>query len=171
MAGEKTAASAARADAPPDPAWPAELAATLGQVRQLLEAEQADQALEFLSQQKADSVWLTNAAGVCLLRLGQSQRALEVLRGLVLGGAGFSLRQDVPTRFKSNYATAQLLCGMHAACAVTLAQARDEADASVQRLRSGIRRWERSLPFWTRLGRAFGADGGAVTLDFPPGDL
>jgi hypothetical protein len=154
---------------PPDPAWPAELARPLSQARQLLQVEGPAEALEFLSQVKGQSPWLTNAVGVCLLRAGQTQRALELFRGLALGG-GFSLRDDVPVRFKTNYATAQLLCGMHAACAITLSQTRAESDPSVRRLREGIRRWQKGLSFWQRCRLLFGADVGPVTLD-QPGEL
>jgi hypothetical protein len=154
----------------PDPAWPADVAPTLARVRQMLHAEGPEKALEFLSRSKADSPWLTNAVGVCLLRLGQAQRALDTFRGLALGGTGFGLREDAPVRFKANYAAAQLLCGMHAACVITLSQARAESDPSVRRLREGIRRWQGTLSFWQRCRLFLGSDVGPVTLE-QPGEL
>jgi hypothetical protein len=114
---------------------------------------------------------VTNARGVCLLRLGEALRALELFRGLTLG-AGPGLKHDAPTVFKTNYATAQLLTGNHTGFVITLGQAQDEGHPSVRRLRDSVRRWERQMSFWERVcyhvrGRA----DRPVELDFPPGDL
>src|SRR5262245_58160211 len=126
--------------------WPADVAGLLGRVEQELQAQGPRAALEVLDRAKATGPWPTNARAVCLLRLGEAQAALELLRGLVLDGAG--LRDTVPTVFKVNYATAQLLSGNLTSCIVTLGQARDEGHPAVQRLRGAIRRWHQGLSFW-----------------------
>src|SRR5687767_13405802 len=113
--------------APPEAqasAWPAQQAAALGRVAELLGRDGPQAALDYLDRSKDTSAWLANARAVCLLRLGQPQRALDVLRGLALGGIG-GLKADAPTVFKTNYATAQLLTGNVTGCVVTLGQARD----------------------------------------------
>ena len=153
-----------------DPAWPADVAPTLARVQHLLQAGKLGEALALLSQTRGDSPWLTNAAGVCLLRQGNVEQALVIFRSLALGANGFGLREDVPVRFKTNYAAAQLLCGMHAACVVTLSQTRAEADPSVRRLREGIRRWQGTLSFWQRCLLFVGGDVGPVSLE-QPGEL
>ena len=144
---DRTAVLSSRANEP-DPAWPADVAPTLTRIQHLLRAGKPEDALALLSQTRSDSPWLTNAAGVCLLRQGKADQALVSFRSLALGTNGFSLREDAPVRFKTNYAAAQLLCGMHGACAITLSQIRAEADPSVRRLREGIRRWQGALSFW-----------------------
>jgi hypothetical protein len=163
-------ATAAHQTRTPDPAWPTDVASILTRASQLLQAQGPQAALDFLSASRAASPWLVNAVAVCRLRLGQADRALVALRQLALAPSGFGLREDAPVRFKANYAAAQLLCGMHAACVVTLSQTRAEADPSVRRLREGVRRWRNSLPFWRRFLIMLGADGGPVTLE-QPGDL
>jgi hypothetical protein len=150
--------------------WPADVGELLGQVEGQLEAEGPGKALESLDRARAAGPWVVNARGVCLMRMGEHQRALELFRALVQDGAG--VRDDAPTVFKANYATAQLLTGNLTGCVVTLGQARDEAHPSVRRLREALGRWRRGLPFWQRVGSFLGFDPGApVELGFPPGDL
>jgi len=150
--------------------WPADVADLLGRAAQLLEAGAALKALDLLS--RADGgPWVVNARGVCLLRLGDAERALEVFRGLALGTAGFGLKEDAPTVFKTNYATAQLLSGKMTACVVTLSQTRDEGHPAVQRVRAAIRRWERSLSFWERICYYMGSGMDRLVVVDAPGDL
>ena len=153
-----------------DPAWPADVAPTLTRLQHLLQAGKPGEALALLTQTRGDSPWLTNAAGVCLLRQGKVEQALVIFRGLALAASGFGLREDVPVRFKTNYAAAQLLSGMHAGCVVTLSQTRAEADPSVRRLREGIRRWQQTLSFWQRCRLFMGSEVSPVVLE-QPGEL
>lgn len=151
-------------------AWPADVAELLGRVEQQLQAEGPRKALEALDRAKASGPWAANARAVCLLRLGEAGRALEVFRGLVQSGAG--LRDDAPTAFKVNYATAQLLAGNLTGCIVTLGQTRDEGHPSVQRLRAALRRWRSGLSFWEKARSLLGFDvDKPVELGFPPGEL
>ena len=150
--------------------WPAEATELLARAEQMLQAEGPQPALDLLARSKDPSAWVVNARAVCLLRLGETERALELFRGLVLGPVGIGMR-DAPTVFKANYAAAQLLTGNLTGCIVTLGQARDEAHPSVQRLREAIRRWERGLPFWEKVRWYLGGSARRpVELD-RPGDL
>src|SRR5262245_33902605 len=87
-----------------------EVADLPGEVGKLLEEGQPAAALTRLGNARIRSPWLANAAGVCLLRLGNPKAAVETFRGLVLSG-GLILRGDVPTEFKVNFATALLADG------------------------------------------------------------
>src|SRR5262245_47553783 len=80
----------------------------LAQVGALLEDKQAYDALALLGRLKPASIWTTNAIGVCQLRLGNAQIAVDVFRGLVLAPGGIIVRDEAPTVFKTNYATALL---------------------------------------------------------------
>jgi hypothetical protein len=151
---------------------PPETAALLGRVEQLLQGEGPKAALEYLNRSRVVSAWATNARGVCLLRLGEAQRAVDLFRGLVLGAGSLCLRDDVPTLFKTNFATALLLADNLAGCLSTLALINDEADPAVGRLRAAIRRWQQGLTFWQKVRWHLGSPlGRPVELDFPPGDL
>jgi hypothetical protein len=164
--------SSPEADAPSDRPWPADIAEVLCRAGQMLEEEGPRKAFELLAKSREASPWLTNARGVCLLRMGETQRALELFRGLAMAASGHGLNNDAPTQFKTNYATAQLLAGNMTGCIVALGQARDEGHPAVQNLRAALRSWRQGLSFWEKVCSALGADiGRPVELDFPPGDL
>src|SRR5262245_4194199 len=131
-------------------AWPDDVADALGRAEIALGDERPREALEILERVKEGSPWLTNARAVCLLRMGERERALVAILTQASATSGHSLRDDVPTHFKTNYATAQLLAGNMTGCIVTLGQARDEGHPSVQRLRAALRQWRRSLTFWEK---------------------
>src|SRR5262245_12147742 len=59
---------------------PAEVAALLRQIQELLDGGYPKKALEAIGLTKIESPWLRNAAGVCQLRLGNPQFALDTLK-------------------------------------------------------------------------------------------
>jgi len=142
-----------------------------GKVDTLLREGQADKALNVLARASVKSPWVTNALGVCQLRLGSVKVAVDLFRGLVLG-AGLVLRKDVPAVFKTNYATALLLSGNVDGCLVALEAVGDEQSPAVQRLQEAVGRWQQRLTIWQKLNWWMGGQPDCpVTLDFPPGDL
>jgi hypothetical protein len=150
---------------------PAGVAERLGQVEEALRREGPRAALDLLEGSEA-SPWLTNARGVCLLRLGEVQSALALFRRLAMAPRGFGLRHEAPPVFKTNYATAQLLAGDLTGCTVTLGQAQDDGHPAVQRLRAAIARWRRGLSLWEWVCSVLGgAVPRPIDLDFPPGEL
>jgi hypothetical protein len=134
---------------PADP--PVEVRTLLDQARKLLETGQVKPALDLLSRQRGESIWITNAQAVCQLRLGNAAVALQALRELAVGPGGFNLRQDAPLVFKTNFAAALFLDGNVAGCLNTLDEIRDEAHPAVQKLRQAVRDWAAGLSFWQRL--------------------
>src|SRR5262249_51595959 len=143
----------------------------LGEVSKLLGEGQTERALDVAARARVPSAWVTNALGVCRLRLRNPRLAVDLFRGLVLGG-GVVPRQDVPAVFKTNYATALLLSGNIAGGLRALDEVRDEQCPAVGRLREAVRRWERNLTFWQRVNWWLGGEPDRLlTLDFPPGDL
>src|SRR4051812_5805649 len=92
-------------------AWPPEVAGVLDSVESLLHAGRPQQALDLLASARFSSPWAANATAVCLLRLGRAERAVELLRDLVLSAGGVCLRPDAPSTFKINFATALLAAG------------------------------------------------------------
>jgi hypothetical protein len=158
------------AEVPSGP-WPAGVAGLLGRAEEILQQEGPRAALEMLAGTET-TPWVTNARGVCLLRLGEVQSALALFRRLAMAPRGFGLRHEAPTVFKTNYATAQLLAGDLTGCTVTLGQAQDDGHPAVQRLRAAIARWRRGLTFWEWVCSVLGgAVPRPIDLGFPPGDL
>jgi hypothetical protein len=121
---------------------PPEAADLLGQVAKLLEEGQPAAALERISRSKLSSPWLTNAAGVCQLRLGDAKVAVDTFRGLVLAAGGVVLRDGVPAVFKINFATALLADGNLPGGLRVLDEIRDEGHPAVRGIRDAIRRWK-----------------------------
>jgi hypothetical protein len=144
----------------------------LGKVDRLLREGQPGEALDLIARSGVKSPWATSALGVCQLRLGNAKVALDVFRGLALAAGGLSLRRDVPTVFKTNYATALLLLGNLAGGQSALHDAGDDLHPAVVKLREAIRRWAKGLTFWQRLNWWMGGEPAhPFALDYPPGDL
>ena len=154
---------------PKPAAAPPDVAPLLDEVRALLNAGKAKQALTALS--RDESEWARNARGVCLMRLGQHAAAVDALRGLAVA-QHLSLKPEAPTIFKVNFATALLLSGNVNGGLTALADVRDEQHPMVQKLRAAIERWKASMSFWKRLNWRMGGEiEHPFTLDFPPGEV
>jgi hypothetical protein len=150
--------------------WPAEVAEVLGKMKTLLEEGQPAAALELFGRSRPSSPWLTNAAAVCQLRLGNARGAVDALRGLVL--TGLSLRDDVPTVFKINFALALIADANLSGGLQTLSEVRDEGHPAVLQIRDALRRWEAGMTFGQRLWWWLGGQPPRpFVLDFPPGRL
>jgi hypothetical protein len=108
---------------------------------------------------------------VCLLRLGQADRAVELFRNLVLSGSLF-LRPDLPTAWKVNFATALLMADNLVGCNRLLRDIQDAGHPSVQRLRGALTRWHSGLSLWQKIQWLLGGQPSRrVELAFPPGEL
>jgi len=150
---------------------PSQIADMLIKAEELLRAGEPMKALDLIGRTKIRSPWVTNALGVCQLRLGNTKDAVDVFRGLVLGAGGILLREDVPAVFKTNFAVALLEAGNVAGCLSALADVREEHPA-VGKLKAAIQRWKESLTLWERINWYMGGQPDRpVALDFPPGDL
>jgi hypothetical protein len=138
------------------PALPPEISELLGRVQRLLDAGQADKALDTIKHSRLKSEWVTNAIAVCLLREGETKRAADLLRTLAGGPGGVTLRTDAPLVFKTNFATALLAGGQVAGCLGVLREISDEQNLTVQALRTAIDQWKKTLSLWQRLKWAVG---------------
>lgn len=150
---------------------PPEHRTVLNQVEKLLQAGQPKQALDLLARSKAHAPGSTNATAVCLLRLGQADRAVELFRNLVLSGSLF-LRLDVPTAWKVNFATALLMANNLGGCVRLLAEIQEEDHPGVQLLRAALQSWYNGLSVWEKIRWFLGGQPARrVELDFLPGEL
>jgi hypothetical protein len=109
---------------------------------------------------------------VCLLRLGEAGRAVDVFRGLVLIPGTVCVRPDAAPEHKSNFAAALLAAGNLAGGLRALDEVGDEGRPAVRRLRDAVRRWREGLSFWERLRwRLGGGPPSPVALDGDLGEL
>ena len=129
-------------------------------------------ALDVLNAHSEASEELRNARGVCLMRLGHYEEALSLYRMLVLMPGSIWMRPETPLHFKTNFATALLLAGLHNGALEVLHAINQEDDPTVQKLRAALREWEKQLPllrkldWWVSRVAPFNRP---VTLDFEPG--
>jgi hypothetical protein len=151
---------------------PDELADLLAKAEAALEAGDPAKALDLLSRAKMSSHALTNVRAVCLLRLGKTTQATEMLRTQVVNTGGVCLRYDIPEALKINFATALLLSGNVAGCQSALQEVQDQQHPGVGQLREAIRKWKQSLTFWEKFRWWMGAEANRpVEADFTPGVL
>jgi len=107
-------------------------------------------------------------------RLFASGSALCMYYDLVLNPGCTWMRPDLPTVYKTNYATALLLSGHPSGCLEMLAEIKDEQNPTVQRLRAAIKNWESRLTFLQKLNWWFGhiePTNRPVTIDFEAGEF
>jgi hypothetical protein len=146
-------------------------AALLEKIDALLKKDQAAAALELIRRSKLHTPWIENATGVCQMRLGAAQVAVDVLRRIVVSNAIY-LRDDVPVIFKINFATALCLVENYSGCLSALAEIRQEQHPAVVRMRACILAWKRQMSLWQRICWACGGPARVpLRLDFPPGEL
>lgn len=151
---------------------PPEIVNFLSKVENFLQEGRPEEALELFSRNKLKSSWVTNANGVCLLRLDRAQQAVNLFRGLALSPGVVTLRTDAPNVFKTNFAAALLASNNVGGCLSVLHEINDEQNPVVQRLRAAIQLYRKRLPFWKRVQWLMGMPpDGSVTLDFPLGGL
>jgi hypothetical protein len=144
----------------------------LASVRRFLGAGQPGTALQALTRTELQSAWVTNARGICHLRLGNARAALDAFRTLVLPPVGLHLRRDVPPVFKINYAAALLASGNVAGCQSALVELGGNPHPTLERIREAVARWKQGLSLWQRVSWWMGGEPERkVPLDFPLGDL
>jgi hypothetical protein len=150
---------------------PPEIAEVLAKVRQLLDERCPKKAAEVITRSRASSPWITNAIGVCAMRLGNAKQAAGVFQGLA-GHLGVMLKPDAPLVFKTNFATALLASNNLFGCLSVLHEIGQDDNPTVKRLRAAIKQWKQSLSFWQKVRWYLGDEPGRkVTLDFPLGEV
>jgi len=141
-------------------------------VAQLADLEKFDDARQLLADVSRHSDEIRNARGVLMMRTGQIEAAVGLLRTLALAPGCTWLKPGAPVYYQTNYATSLLLFGRPQGATSVLADIREKNHPSVLRLREAIRSWERRLPWWQRLNWKLGvAPDGPVPLEFAPGDI
>ena len=115
-----------------------------------------------------------NALGVCLMRSGRIDQAVEVFRSFVLMPGSVMERPDVSNACKRNFATALLMKGFPSGALTVLAETREPEDIMEMRLRSAIKQWEKSLSWFRRLDwkmNGIEPRNCHVPIDFEPGEF
>jgi len=143
----------------------------LDRVRELLEQDRPQDALDLIEHVGQNSPAMKNAHGVCLLRLGRIEDALSVLREIAFQGH-ICIPSDTPAVYQANFATAMLMVN-HKDGAIDLIKELDAKHCpEVAELKAAIDRWEKNMPLVRRLLFNIGIYPSApMPIDFVPGDL
>ncbi|WP_436715134.1 tetratricopeptide repeat protein [Roseiconus lacunae] len=117
---------------------------------------------------------IRNTLGVCLLRIGLADEALQVFRQFVLTPGNLGERGDVSDAQKRNFATALLLSGSPSGAIDVLREIKSDDQRQADQIRRSIRQWEKSLG-WLRwidwkLNR-IEPPNCRVQVDFVPGEF
>lgn len=116
---------------------------------------------------------IRNLKGVCLLRMGAAERAVQLYRSYLIVSGTTNLRTDVDQSHIINYATALLLSGRPSGCLEILSDLGETSHPAAARLRAAIDAWSRTLGFWQRFNWWIGKmepKPCVVPLSFVPGE-
>jgi hypothetical protein len=115
-----------------------------------------------------------NSLAVCLMRSGQVDEAVKIMRALTLNPGSTWERADVPDLYKRNFATALLLAGLPSGCVSVLRSIEDHSHPRVLQIQRDIQAWVKSLSFWKRWDwklNQVDPSGSSITLSFVPGEF
>ena len=140
-------------------------------VRQLLDQDRPQEALNLLKHLGQNSASSKNIKSVCLLRLGRIHEAISILSEITFQG-NICVPPDTPVVFQTNFATAMLMANNKEAAISVVERLDDNQHPAVARIRNAIKKWEKGLNIFQRLLSKAGIyPRRAIPLDFVPGDI
>lgn len=143
----------------------------LRQIYDLLNCGKTEEALTLASKRGAAGIPIQNARAVCLMRLGDPEQAVRILRSLTVTG-GVNLRSDAPLECQINFATALAMSGNPLGAVRILDAINADDDPRIVRLRNAIADWKSLLSLWERIQWIGGvALNRPVPLAYEPGEL
>ena len=147
-------------------------ATIVAQVQALLDEDKLEEAVAFLETCSASHARVTNASGVCQLRLGETEEAIRLFRKTIDEWQWVDAAAEPPPVLKGNLATALLVANKVSACVRLLDEIDDEQNPTVQKLRSAIRNRDKGLTLWQKILREAGLrPEEPIVIDFTPGEL
>lgn len=144
---------------------------TIAYIRTLIDSNQLQEAIQLITRTKSQTDQMLNAHGVCLMRLGQVEDALKVLRTLAYQDQP-AIAAERPVIIQANYATALLLSGDNLQ-AIDIIRGLDATQHPyVAKLKHTIRDVKKGLGLWGRFLWAMTLyPKTRIALDYAPGDL
>lgn len=141
-------------------------------VASLADAGQLEQAIHQLASSNLLTGDIRNARGVCLMRMGRVDDAVQLYRSLVLMSGCTWMMPNLPVIYRTNFATALLMSGRRIGCLDCLLEITERDHPSVVRLRKALRDWEHGFDWRQWLCWKIGVEPRVpVALSFPPGDF
>ncbi len=117
----------------------------LQHIRELLDHDRPNEALNFITRSGSDSPEMENARGVCLLRLGRVDEAIAVLRDVTYQDLPV-VPHDAPALFQVNFAIAMLRANHDKGAALMISdRLKGSEHPEAARLKAAVRQWKESL--------------------------
>lgn len=144
---------------------------TITYIQTLLASNEIDKALHYIDRKGDRTPELRNALGVCLMRLGETEKAVNILRELVFQKY-LSIPRGTPPLYQANYATA-LLMKRYNQMAIEIIETLSPSDHPyIAQLHDTIAQWRNNLPLHRKFLSKLGLYPNArIVLNFPPGQL
>lgn len=144
---------------------------TVESVHSLLRSGQPEQALGQVERCGQSGEWVKNARGVCLMRMGKVDGAVEVLRDLTFRGL-ICIPSDTPALYKANYATALLMKNYTSQAMEILRGLDPKQHPYIAVLHETVAEWKRGLnPFQRLMCLVTYYPSRPVALKYPPGEI
>ncbi len=119
--------------------------AALEHIRELLDHDRPGEALNFITHLGNRSPEMQNARGVCLLRLGRFDEAIEVFQDLTFEGLPV-MPDHTPALFQVNFALAMLRANRNKNSALMISdRLNGNEHPEAARLKAAVRQWKKSL--------------------------
>lgn len=126
------------------------LDAKLAQAREFISRGDYAGALRILPADSKNAE-IKNAAAVCLIRLGQFEKAIAVLRSVALNSAFQTVREETPEHIRINYAIALVFGGRPAGGLDVLNGVGSAEHRSVRIVHEAIRVWVSEMSFFRKI--------------------
>ena len=136
----------------------ANVSPALQRIRELLDQDRPDEALNLAARSGDESPEMKNAHAVCLLRLGRFDEAIKVLQDLACQGMAAGMSHHAPPLFQVNFAIAMLRANREKGGAMLIADwltGNEHPEAA--KLKAAVRQWKKSLGLLGRLRCRLGA--------------
>ncbi len=144
---------------------------SIAYIRQLLDSNEVERAFQYINKKGTHKPELRNALGVCLLRLGETEKAVGILRELVFQ-KHLSVPKDTPPLFQANYATALLIKRYNQMAIEIIKTLSPSTHPYIGRLHDAIVGWRKNLPLYRRILFKLGLyPNTRIVLNFPPGQI
>ena len=132
--------------------------AALQHIRELLDQDRPDEALNIVTRSGDDSPEMQNARGVCLLKLGRLDEAVKVLQDITCQGVAAGMSHHAPALFQVNFAIAMLRANREKGGALLIADwLNGNEHPEAARLKAAVRQWKKSIGLLGRLRCRLGA--------------
>lgn len=144
---------------------------TITYIRNLFAADEIEKAFHHIGKKGERTPELRNALGVCLMRLGETEKAVNILRELVFQKY-LSIPRGTPPLYQANYATA-LLMKHYNQMAIEIIKTLSPSDHPyIAQLHDAVAQWRKNLPLHRKFLSKLGLyPNTRIVLNFPPGQI